>query len=254
MHKIHFQPDWLLHSLLILMLLTCADARADKDETDQTTSLKPFTTEFVLRKRGFNIAQIRYQLIQQDAQYVFSANAKPKGVAALVSNTPINEESIVDWRNNQLQPRQYQRLYSGKPDAKIQDMQISYNQQLGTASVILGDSEFDIAIENGLWDNCSLQVALMHDLRQGLKNLDYRVIDDGELKQQHYSVEAIETINTAVGQHQALKVVYNHGSRQTLLWFDTDKGFVPIKIQQYKKDKLDSEMLLQSITVDEVTL
>jgi len=252
MRKTRFHPERLPQYLLLSILFAYAHPvlSADKDADTNQQLLQPYAAEYVLRKKGFTVGLLQYHLTQQPAGYVFTAEARPTGLATLFSRASIREKSILEWNNGTLVPQWYNRSYDGKPDDKIKNMQINYNRQSGLAEILLGNEKLEFKINGGLWDTSSVQVALMHDLALGRQQLDYRVIDNDKLVEHHYSILGTEEIESNTGPHQTLKLEYRNGSRQTLFWCDVNRGYIPVKMQRYKKGKLDSELLLQSLTVE----
>jgi hypothetical protein len=210
--------------------------------------IEHFVADYYLRSKGMNIAAIRYQLSQHESQLVFTSIARPKGLATWISSTPVTEKSLLEWYDKKLLPQQYYRQHTGKPDAKVQNLQIDYDHRKNQAIALLGNEKYSFEIGQGLWDEASLILAIMTDLKQGLTDLNYRLIDDGELKSQHYTIENTELIDTAIGSWKAVKIVRTHGNRKTLMWWAPDLDYLLLKVQQYRKDKLKSEMLVQSTT------
>lgn len=218
------------------------------DNTDTQHPIKPFTAMYNLRSKGMTIAEIRHQLAYRESQPVFSTYSKPKGLATWISSIPVIENSVLEWRGGKLLPLEYSRKHTGKQDAKIRDLLIKYNYDKLQAFASLGGETYSFGIENGLWDNASLILSIMHDLQHGLKELNYRLIDENEIKEHCYTVEGSEPVDTAIGKLNAVKLVRLHGSRETFMWFAPETDFLLIKVQQFRKGKLKSEMTLQSVT------
>ena len=235
---------------LILLLATGYVSLATAETGPQLSSaaFKSFTAEYALRKKGMTIARIRYQLSVDQSELEFTTYAKPKGLASLISRKPITERSLIAVTKTGIKPTSYSRRFKGDPDAKIQDMQIDYESDPDKALVKLGDKNYEFTKNGGLWDELSLLIAIMHDLKQGKTDLHYRLIDDDELKEHRYSVKKTETLKTAAGEQQAIKVIRVHGKRETYMWFAPDLNFLLLKVQRYREDKLKSELLLDSVT------
>jgi hypothetical protein len=216
--------------------------------TDAQHPIKPFTAAYNLRSKGMTIAEIRHQLAYRDSKLVFSTYSKPKGLATWISSIPVVENSVLEWRDDKLLPIEYSRKHTGKQDAKIRDLLVNYNYDKQQAFASLGDETYSFSIEQGLWDNASLILSIMNDLQHGLKELNYRLIDENELKEHHYKVEESGPIDTAIGKLNAVKLARLHGSRETFMWFAPEMDYLLLKIQQFRKGKLKSEMTLQSVT------
>jgi hypothetical protein len=237
------------HLLLITLALFAAAGWANGD-TSQTEALRPYTASYTLKTKGMTIANITYQLQVQGKQLLFSSKAEPKGLAKLISYQAIIEHVVLEINHEQLRPLQYKRQHGDTNNGKVENLQVIYDWKLGTATIKSNGSNLTIDLEGGLWDEASIQLAIMHDLQQESVSLFYRVIDNPEIKEHHYQTEGKETIKTKIGQYTTLKVVRKHGKRQTIMWFAPELNYLLVKTQRYKEGKLKSEMLLQSAKLD----
>ena len=236
--------------ILFLATIYASWAAAETEPGISSTAFKSFTAEYSLRKKGITIAGIRYQLSVDQSTLEFTTYAKPKGLAALISSKPITERSRSKMTETGIMPISYSRRFTGKPDAKILDMQIDYAANLDKALVKLGDKNHEFAKNGGLWDELSLLIAIMYELKQGKTDLHYRLIDDDKLKEHHYSVIGTETIKTAIGEKKAIKIIRTHGKRKTQMWFAPSMDFLLLKVQRYRQGKLKSELVIKSVSGD----
>lgn len=238
---------YLIHIAIFCVFALIPPFATATEETNTTGVFKPYTADYTLHKLGMNIANIRYDLSHTDSELTLSVVAKPKGLAAWISSHPISETSTMNWTDGKLQPLIYSRKYTGKENAKIQDMQINYYYDKNKALVKLGNTDYQFEIGDSLWDEVSILPALMLDLEKNKTNLEYRLIDNDEIEEHRYTIEKNEIIETIAGKQEAIKIAREHGNRKTLMWFAPELNFLLLKVEQYRKGKLKSEMILKAL-------
>ena len=236
-------------ALTLFFLCFCSALPANPlTQSNQTAeNLKPFSAKYLLQKKGMTIAEILYRLSKDDSGFTFSTYAKPKGLAAWISSTPVTEESKLKIIDNKLLPTHYIRNHTGKKDAKIQNMEINYAYESKKAFVSVGENKHEYELGGGLWDEASILLAITQDLKNSKNNLSYQLIDDNELKNHHYTAEIGNILKTTIGKFQTVKITRVHGKRKTMMWFAPESDYLLVKVQRFRKDRLKSEMILKSV-------
>ena len=102
-----------------------------------------------------------------------------------------------------------------------------------------------VKLQPGDMDALMVNLALARDLAAG-KPLEYRLVDNGRIKQLEYEVAGEETITIAGQPRQATKLVSTNGDRQTIVWV-VDGMPVPARIQQRKDGKATIDLRVQSV-------
>jgi hypothetical protein len=107
---------------------------------------------------------------------------------------------------------------------------------------VKADRSGPIKLKAGDMDALLINLALVRDLEAG-KPLNYRLVDDGRVKQLNYKVAGKEQISIGGEQREATKVVNTDGDKQTIAWL-VDGMPIPARILQRKggKDAIDLQV------------
>ena len=90
-----------------------------------------------------------------------------------------------------------------------------------------------------------LNLELARDVAAG-KPLDYRMVDDGRVKQLSYKVVGKENITIGGAAKSATKVSYTNGNKETVAWI-VDGLPMPARILQRKNGKDEIDLRIQSV-------
>ncbi len=114
----------------------------------------------------------------------------------------------------------------------------------GTGS---GDA-VNIALNRGMLDKSTYQLALQHDVAAGKKSMSYQVVDDGEVDTYDFRVLGSEKVETKAGQIDAIKVERvrdpTQSKRITVLWFAKDWDYLLVRLQQVETDGREYNIML----------
>ena len=90
------------------------------------------------------------------------------------------------------------------------------------------------------FDRLSVQIDYQKKLESGKYNAKYFVIDKGRERNYIFKLVDTEIINTIFGETETIviKRIIEGNKRSTLTWYAIDHGFVPVKIEQYRKTTL----------------
>lgn len=129
------------------------------------------------------------------------------------------------------------------------DERLSVDYAKGIAHYLRDGSPRDIPLQPGYLGPVSYQVQLRRDLVAGKTSFDYRVMDRGKVKQYVFQGEGADTIHTATGDVNAVRVrrVRDDNVRQTIFWMAPSLGYQLVKLRQ--EENGDSyELLLTDLS------
>jgi len=88
----------------------------------------------------------------------------------------------------------------------------------------------------------------MDQLRKdGFEQAQLQVFDNGRVKSMLFTNEGVEQVDTRMGPLETVRVrshAADGGTRHTTTWFAPALDYVPIKIEQYKRNKLVARLKL----------
>ena len=102
-----------------------------------------------------------------------------------------------------------------------------------------------VKIQDGDLDAMLLNLAIIRDMGAG-KALNYRVVDNGVVRQQSYQNLGKDTVSAAGKQLDATKVSRSSENKQVIVWI-ADGYPVPVRILQKKDGKDDLDLVLKAV-------
>ncbi|MCF7203215.1 DUF3108 domain-containing protein [Pseudomonas oligotrophica] len=125
------------------------------------------------------------------------------------------------------------------------------------AKQVLGSDRgkpIQLALNRGLLDKSTYQLALQHEVAEGKQSMSYQVVDGDEIETYDFRVLGEEQVSTRVGQVDAIKVERvrdpTQSKRQTILWFAKDWDYLLVRLHQVEKDGKEYQIMLQDGSVD----
>jgi hypothetical protein len=110
---------------------------------------------------------------------------------------------------------------------------------------IKADRAGPVALHDGDIDAMLLNLAIPRDVAAG-QSLEYRMVDDGRVKQMRYKVVGKETVEVGGEKRAATKVARVDDDKQQILWVVPGLP-VPARILQRKGGKDEMDLVLKSI-------
>jgi len=133
----------------------------------------------------------------------------------------------------------------GKRDADVR-----FDWASGRATGTAEGKPVDVALQPGLQDTLSVQIALIHELLAGRMPTRFVLLDKDEIKDYDYTAEGQERVASALGEHDTIKYRSRRpdSDRSTLFWCAPDLGYLPVKVERRKGSKVEWSMTLTTLT------
>ena len=219
-------------------LLVASTARADE--------LKPFQASYTWIWHGLTVAQSSLQLSHAEDKWIYRAKSEPRGIGKMMSERPV-QESIMRVTAEGVFPLSY-KADDGTSSTK-RDADVKFDWDAKQASGVYEDAKVDMAISPGIQDDLSIQVALMAGLLKGTTPASFSLISGNSVREYRYIRENEVTLATAIGNIPT--IVYRSekiGSpRVTRFWCAPSLGYIPVKVEQKRKDDVEWSMLVESV-------
>jgi len=210
-----------------------------------------FEARYEVEKYGTVIAAMQLSLQHQKQLITYHSNTRARGLLALISNDKIDENSHLQQINNITTLINYDYTRKKKPH----DNQ-HYRLKINSDGHTLINGEYDkkaIQLNSPLpvWDKQSVQLALMSDISRNTPfntTYTYNIVDDGKFKQYQFEYLSNETVRIGKKRYKTLKVKRQHdkqNKRVSYFWLAPELNNLPVKIEQYKKGKLNLNMQLK---------
>jgi len=213
------------------------------------TDLLPFETSYAVQWRGMQAGTSRFSFKHQDGdQWTYESRSSPRGLFKAFLPDNLTQHSQMRIDDAGVQPLHY-RADDGTPATK-RDIDLQFDWQQLRVSGISEDQPVDAPLVAGVQDDLSVQIALMLELSRGQTPASFKTFNDRGLREYQYRREAEETLQTPIGT--IATVVYSSqraGSiRVTRYWCAPSLGFLPLKAQQKRGDRVEWTMEIRTLS------
>ena len=227
-------PRVLVPSLALLLALCAAAAPAWAAQ-----ALKPFTATYDVNYMGLN-GTAKMALAQAGGdrwQYSLDIDS---AIANLSQNT-VFEAGSAHWRP-------LSNSDSAMLLIKKNKKQASYDwtkKEARWTGDVKPDRAGPVALREGDIDAMLLNLAIPRDVTAGTP-LEYRMVDDGRVREMRYTVVGKESVKVGGQSRTATKVARSDGEKQQVIWVVPGLP-VPARILQRKGGKSEMDLVLTSI-------
>lgn len=190
---------------------------------------------------------------EQTGRYTFISSTRARGILRLVRPNPAIDRSVFEITNDGgITPLEF-HFEDGSRKGE-DNVQIAFDWTAVAANVTSESGPATIALQAGVLDRGTLQVAMMRDLARGNTVGPYTIIDEDGLKTYAYGLQEEAHTETGIGNVLARKLVQQRegSSRTTVLWVAPEYGYLPVRIEQVRDGAAETVFLLDSL--DELKL
>lgn len=207
--------------------------------------IAPFKSEYSLIRNGKTIGHARIELIQGKDGWQFSNSSEGTEGLAGFAGVRIDENSTFRWQEGRPETMHYTYFQKAAWKKKNRHVDVDHDAK----HIAAGDDEgsVDLAYAAGTVDRNLVVLALAADLKAKHDTLEYRVADKREVDTHRYKAVGKETIATARGRFDCIKVerIREKVGRTTTTWIAPALGYTPVRIVQKEPDGETLEMLLR---------
>ena len=233
--------DTLALALVACTLWLGVPAAATADE------LKPFEVTYNWIWHGMTVANSTLHLEHQEGdKWVYRSKSEPRGIGRLFSQRPV-QESVMEITDAGVHPISY-KADDGTPATK-RDANVQFDWEHQHVSGVYEDAKVDMPIPPGIQDDLSAQIALMVELLRGHTPEKFSLLSGDSVREYRYSRDGEETLTTPVGTVQTIIFVSEkqYSPRVTRFWCAPSLGYIPLRVQQTRKDEVEWTMQVQSV-------
>jgi len=236
----------------LLTSLLGATASAQDAIVLSADDLTPFEVSYTVGNNLVSAGSATLMLEEQDAGlWTYSLTTRPTGVFKLTGKGNIQETSLIQFEPVEggfaLQPRSY--TYR-QDEEKRRAVDATFDRQAGELVWSRRGKSGAFALDEPVLDRLSVTLAVMSALRRGEQRSEYRVFDSGKLKDVVFENQGTEALETSLGTLESVRVLRSNAggsSRTTVTWFAPTLDFMPVKIEQYKRDELVARLTLTQL-------
>ena len=229
----------LIYSLILFTLMFSNIVQSDP----QVISIHKYS----LFKSKIHFASSIYKLSKSDDIYTFQIVSSTDGIFKLKKD---DRSEISKFKKNKeyLQPISYSftRIKKDKEDNILS----IFTPEKNYAYSLINDKKvehFDLLYP---LDRLSVQIDFQNKMKNGIFEKDYNIVDKGRIRKYSFSLFGDDIIDTIFGKTNTIviKKTIKNNKRSTLTWYAVDYNYIPVRIEQYRKDSLKFIVTLEEIS------
>ena len=220
--------------------------------TDKFILPPQHTSYYELEKYGAHLGDMVNNLTYDNKIVTYTSTAIAKGLATLFISDDPTELSILNIQeNNSLQQKSYQYT-QGKNHKKNQriDFLWDLDKQLNIQGTYK-HKDYAIKTTGIVWARQVLPILMSNDLQHDEKKINnaFFIANKGSINNFSYAFETKEALKLNKKTFEVLKFkIQKHGSRRfTYAWLSKTHYYLPLKLEQYKDNKLNIRMLMTKL-------
>lgn len=202
-------------------------------------AIKPFTADYQASYMGLQGKGRMTLESQGDDRWKYTLSIGSNGIQ-------LNQSTVFEDRDGKWRP------LSGTDSSllliKKTDKTATYDWNSGVATWsgdVKPERAGPVKLQPGDVDALLLNLELARDVADG-KPLNYRMVEDGRVKELTYKVVGKENVTVGGASKPATKVVYTSGNKETVAWVVNGLP-VPARILQRKDGKDEIDLRIQSV-------
>jgi len=210
-----------------------------------------------IEKYASHVGDMKNELLYQNGTINYTSIATATGFAAIFLKANPTETSILNWPEKSISTEPKQSSYQYFQEKKHKkNQQILFNYSKSTKTLINGTYKFKpytLETQQLTWSRQVIPLLMSNDLQQdpSINSNSYFIADKGHIRKYTYTLETTENIEFGNKQIPVLKFkITKEGSRRmSYVWLSKEHFYLPLKIEQYKDNKLNVRMLLTNFNL-----
>lgn len=217
-----------------------------------------FTADYEVEVYGIVLARATHKVEHTDNGLSMEVYTRPAGLMSLVSDDEVVVRADLVTNNGQLLLVNYEYTHTG--DEEDDDVrfnivwQNNHEQKLiGKGTGIYDGEKINIDFDKPIWDPLSAQALIIVNADKNIAQQEHGLFLKGGLKHYLFENHGKETISFNKTEFTALKTVIKETERDRIIfvWMVPEIKNIPIKYERWKNGKLQSAILLRSVTFEE---
>ncbi len=201
------------------------------------TTPRPFTVDYELRHNSLLLARMQRTLrAGENGTYIYRSRSTPAGFLSAIMRDRVEETSVWRLDGERPQPLQYEYHHTGGGEERHVALDFDWSNKVVVNTV--NEQAWSMKIPAETQDKLLYQYTMMLDLQREVAALAYEVADGGELKTYRFELLGRETIKTALGRMETVKLQRINGKRRTIIWCAPQHAYMPVRVEQHRDRKV----------------
>ena len=202
--------------------------------------------QYGLYKGNIHFGSSEQTLFKNGPIYTFNIKSTSAGIFKLKKDDRL-ETTIFIKENSMIKPISYKFIKEKRNSSQL--IETIFNLDNSYAYTIENNNKQEhINIPYSL-DRLSVQIDFQEKMKTGVFEYKYNIIDKGRLRKYSFVLHSDAIINTVFGETNTIviKKLIENNKRSTLTWYAVDYDFIPVKIEQYRKEALVFTVILNEV-------
>lgn len=228
--------------VVLASILACPDSPAEPMQLDR------FVASFVLKAFGTTVGRSTWRLVPtEDDQFIWESRSESAGAGALIRDVDVTERSHSEVFGESFRPLVYQ--YDRHGGDATRHVRVVFEWRDGIVLNTADGHTWRMSVPAGTFDKLNYLLALMQDLADGKRTMQYTIADGGQLKRYDLRALGMETLETSLGTLETLKIqrMRHRDDAQATLWCAPALGYLPVKLEHRDGDGRLVSMYIESI-------
>lgn len=207
--------------------------------------LKPFRATYTIHWKGMTAGTSTLEL-QKSGQdgYTYSSTNVPRGMFRMALPDSIAHATTFRIVDGHVVPQAYRGS-----DEKERPIEINFDWAGKRVTGVAKGQNVDLELKDGTQDPLSLQIASVRNLAAGRLQETVSLVDADKIKEYELKREGTAQIETGLGTLDT--VIYTSkragGDRLTRTWVAPVLGYLPVKAERIRKNKVEFTMMIESV-------
>lgn len=208
----------------------------------------PFQATYSVQWKGFNAGTSKLELRRTGTDtWLYDSRNLARGVFRIAIPDTVTQTSELRFANGRTQPLKFRGDDGG--EATNRDVSLDFDWQQGRVRGTAENRPVDLALQPGLQDPMSIQIAQMHAAATGQVPVRMHSIDKNAVKEYEFTQAGAERLKTALGELDTLIFESRRpgSSRVIRLWMAPSLGYLPVRAERRKGTKLEFAMAIREL-------
>jgi hypothetical protein len=211
----------------------------------QAADLHPFSASYTADWKQLPMSGSAERSLTQNGDGTWTLNFKASMMIASLTET-----SVIHFDKDALQPKSYTFERGGL----AKKINLDFDQTAKKVTGFENKDPVNVALQSGMLDKSTYQLALQRDVAAGKKSMSYNVVEGTDVDTYDFRVIGPEKVQTKAGSIDAIKVERvrdpTQSKRITQMWFAKDWGGILVALRQVETDGKEYNIMLLDGTVD----
>ena len=231
--------------LLCLGLAACAAGASGG-----TSQPIPFEIHYEVRVIGFGKGESTVELEQHNDRWMYRFDVTPKGILALLPGDTVKIHARMRYEDRRLISEEYTQEHSRLTD---KNLRYRFGADGHSVEVLKKGKMHFLHIPEGTLDEAAAQLQLTYDAARRDRPWERTVVAGGRLKRYRFQKAGTETIDTALGRINALRIerirLRSSGTREMdhRYWLSPTHHYLPVRVERIKKDTVTRILTVKAL-------